>query len=161
MLRQPLGEFVRLRPRDGLQGTFVQFVIPDGGVIAALARGANRQNDEVQDWPPFPLGLFDNPLVGKEFLQVAPHRPIGGGIRRPEVQKENADPAELDRGMTFGQVGNVGARRIGLEHWVPWIDLGRTRYESRSVSDCRGQSGGMRPIAPRRGRRGVILRSFR
>ena len=89
--------FCALRAGDGLQRPLVALLVPDRIVVAALGGRAARQDDEIEDRPPQPARRLDHAPVGQELLEIAPHRPIVGRLRRAEIDDQHADPAALER----------------------------------------------------------------
>ena len=71
-----------------LSGPSSRSRVPDLGVVLALAAGADGQDDQVEDRPPFPARLLDHAPVGEELLQIAPHRPVAGAVGRAEVEQQ-------------------------------------------------------------------------
>ena len=80
-----------LRPCDGLEDRFVAFLVPDFVVVAPFAAGADGQDDQVKNEPPFDAVLLDHAAVGEKFLQIAAHRPVVGGVGRTEIDQQHAD----------------------------------------------------------------------
>ncbi len=101
------GKLFRLVPGDGLERTLVLLLVPNRVVVAALCPGPLGQDDEVQDRPPDNARRLDHPAVRKEFLEIAPHRPVVSGIRCAEVEQQHANAAgakagRRGEGLRFG-----------------------------------------------------------
>src|SRR6185312_16030079 len=103
---------------DRLYRAFVLFIVPYGRVVAPLACRTNGQDDEIQDRPPFPSRLLDNPLVGEEFLEVAPHRPIARAVGRAEIEQEDTDASDLNRRVVSGKRDFLFAKRRRIRYFV-------------------------------------------
>ena len=101
LVRQGAPERVRqldaLLAGDGAQRRFVPLPIPDRRVRPAAAGWPRGQDDQVQQRLPDQGVDIDHALVAQEFLQIAPHRPVVGGVRRAEVEQQHADPLRLHR----------------------------------------------------------------
>ena len=115
LVAEPGRELLCLRARDGLERALVELRVPDLGVVLALAAGADGQDDQVEDRPPLPARQLDHALVGEELLEIAPHRPVAGGVGRAEVEQEDADAAALDRRMAGRPMTLVGLS-VGALH---------------------------------------------
>ena len=50
-------------------------------------------------------GISMTRAVGQELLEIAPHRPVVGAVRRAEIDEEHADPAGLTGGWPGSRVG--------------------------------------------------------
>ena len=105
--RERSGELFRLGTGDDEEGRGAGLVIPDRLVLRAALAGARGQDDEVEDRPPDRPRHLDDATVRQEFLEVAPHRPIGRRVGRAEVDEEHADLA----GSGDGMVRRQGLRR--------------------------------------------------
>ena len=64
-----------------LQRALVALPVPDRVVVRALAGRPLAQDDELQQRLPQPGRVVDHPPVGQELAQIAPHRPVVGGVR--------------------------------------------------------------------------------
>ena len=105
-----VGELFGLRARDGLQRALVALLVPDRLVVLALAAaGARDRMIEIEDRPPQPARRLDDAPVGQEFLEIAPHRPIVGRLRRAEIDEQHADPPAWRR--RDGRPGAASARK--------------------------------------------------
>ncbi len=83
--RERRAELFGLRARDGLQRRFVALAIPDLGVVAAFPARPDRQDDQVEDQPPYQPVRLDHAAVGEKLLQIPAHRPVVGCVRRAEI----------------------------------------------------------------------------
>ncbi|MPL60861.1 hypothetical protein SDC9_06423 [bioreactor metagenome] len=95
---------------DRHQRAFIRLGVPDRAVIRPRGEGALRQDDELQQRLPFPRRDVDHPLVREEFVQIAPHRPVVGRIRRAEIGKEHPDLRLRHRRVVCGGVGKARVR---------------------------------------------------
>ena len=89
-----------LRPCHGLERALVELLVPDR--LIGMARGERplAQNDELQERLPEPGRIVDHPAVRQELVQVAPHRPVVGGVGRAEIEQDHAN----------ARLGNGGVR---------------------------------------------------
>ena len=83
-----------------LSGDSLRSLVPDLVVVAALAAGPHGQDDEIEHQPPLEAVFLDHAAVGEKFLQIAPHRPVVGRVRRAEIDQQHADAAR-DRRMVL------------------------------------------------------------
>ena len=104
-LLQPCRQLLRLAAGDRLERALVALLVPDRVVVVALARGTLAQDHELQQRLPEPGRIVDHPLVGEELGEIAPHRPVVGGVRRAEIHQHDADAVRARR---------PGARQEGL-----------------------------------------------
>ena len=109
-------ELLRLPAGDGLERPLVSGLVPDGVVVAPFALRPRRQDDQVEHRPPRQTRRFDDTAVGQEFLEVAPHRPVAGPLRRAEIEEQHADAAPLERRMVDRFLR--GRKGIGARHDV-------------------------------------------
>ena len=130
-------------------------------VVLALAAGAHRQDDQVEDRPPLPARHLDDALVGQELLEVAAHRPVVGAVGRAEVEQQHAERGRAPRpdGRLASLFGYVQRTMIwqccsfGVPESKRCRDLsgsfaplrrgggGRFGRNSRCISRCRGGFG--------------------
>ena len=126
--RERRGELLGLRARDGLQRRFVALAVPDLVVVAPLAPRPHRQDDQVEDQPPLEAVLLDHAAVGEKLLQIAPHRPVVGRIRRAEIDEQHADAARRDRRMVGGAQRGARQRRSFIASLFATIGGGGAYY---------------------------------
>ncbi len=83
-----------------------------GAVGLAALRRPRGEHDAVQDQPPHHPVHFDHAAVGEELLEIAPHRPIVGVVRRAEIDQKHADLAEDTRTAIKGLSESIRSRRF-------------------------------------------------
>src|SRR5262249_364339 len=76
---------------------FVALCVPDLVVITTLASWAYRQNDQIENRPPFQAVLFDHATVGKKFLQIASHGPVACRFGCAEIDQQDTGAAARNR----------------------------------------------------------------
>ena len=104
--------------RDGHQGAFALFMVPDEFVIGPGTEGAFGQDDQLQQGLPFPAGIIDDAFVGQEFVQIAAHGPVIIVVRRAEVGEQHTDFGALHRGVRGGGMGEAFVACGDLGHLV-------------------------------------------
>ena len=115
---EALGEFFGLRAGDGFERALIALLVPDRVIILALGAGTDREDDEIEDRPPDQARDFNDALIGQEFLEIAPHGPVIGGVGRAQIEQQNADLADADDGMPVGQRANGLVSGVRAGHHV-------------------------------------------
>ncbi len=90
-----------LRAGIGAQRQLVALAVPDLVIERAGFFRTGVEHDAVEHRQPDGARPLDDAFVGKEFLEVAPHRFLIGAVRRAEIDEEHADLRCLDAWMVF------------------------------------------------------------
>ena len=84
-------ELFGLRTRDRFQRRFIPVGIPDFQIILRLLGGTDLQHDAVEDDLPDQSVVLDHARIGQDLSQIDAHALCVGGVRRAEIDQQNAD----------------------------------------------------------------------